>query len=135
VFELGDKYDELVNLQQDPKKRANARGVDDVLNSTLRSVFGTAEAPSGEKATAQKFEKFRRAFYTKVQEMEKVLGQQLDGDQLQKAADAIMMEVPNSATSFWRDDRSYYELTPEEQAEYDRSKVPTTEQQQVMGVY
>jgi len=110
AFQLGEKYYELVKLQQDPKARESERSIDDVLGSAIRISFGKTETDN--KNQAAEIEQFRRSFYQRLEEAEKAKGSKLDYKEKQAVADYIMQKIPSG--SMWHSDKPLWESAPED---------------------
>ncbi len=126
-WQLGNKFDELVKLQQDPTKRLNSRKVDDVIKSQIGILIGKS-TPKNEKEFAT-VERFRRVVDDEIEAFQKTSGKPATADDVQKITDRLMLEVEKD--NFFGSDVRAFELEPGE--EFEVEGIPLDRQYFVLG--
>lgn len=114
VWQLGGKYDDLVELQQKPDKRPTARKVDDVIKNASKILLGKPSAESEEDFTM--IENFRRAVDTEIMALEKA-GKRVDAQDVEKITDKLLLEVSAENSIGWSSSKKRYEIASGQQFE------------------
>lgn len=105
-WQLGGKYEELVELQGDPSKRANSRTVNDVITSNMKILIGkTSPSTAGEY---QRVEAFERRVNEEIETLQKTTGKTAGPDDAQKIVDKLMLKMDSG--SFWKSNKHAFEL-------------------------
>lgn len=108
-WSLGDKFDELVKLQQDPEKVANARKVDDVIKSASSILIGRASPKSEDDF--KKVEQFRRAVDSEIDALQRKTNKPAGDDDVQRITDKLLLNVER-INPYWNDSVRRYEIAP-----------------------
>jgi hypothetical protein len=90
-WQLGKKYDELVQLQQNPDTLQNSKAVDEIIKFNSRRIIGR-ETPSSD-ADFGKIDLFRRAMKREIDEYQRVNKTKMPEEEAQKKADRLLMQV------------------------------------------
>ena len=119
-WQLGGKYDELLQLMQDPAKQVNARKVDDIIEGAYFTILGK-KAPKDDTDYA-KVDKFRRAVQADIEQLQTATQRVATGDDMQKIVDRQLL-VTHSG---WFSDDRVYQLKPGDKVQIegiDRAKI------------
>lgn len=113
-WQLGNKYDELVKLQQDPTKVVNARKVDSVIKNAQGIILGKSTPKS--RDDFEKVEMFRRAVDVEVEAYQKLNGKLAGPDEVEKITDRLLLEVDPSG--WGNSGKRAFEMQPGEEFDY-----------------
>lgn len=90
-WQLGNKYNELAEIANDPTKLANARTVEDVKKNAYGRLLGKPSPKSKDDYTI--LENFDRAIDREVAAFQKQTGKVAGPDDVQKMADRLLLTV------------------------------------------
>jgi len=105
-WQLGGRYDELAELQQDPSKRANSRTVNDVITNNMKILIGKT-TPSL-KAEYQVVDAFERRVKEEIDVLQRATGRIVGPDEAQKIVDKMMLKMDSG--SMWSTNQYAFQL-------------------------
>lgn len=106
---LGNKYEELVKLQQDPTKIANSRKVDDVIKSAQGVLLKGKKADSAD--AYRKMEQFRRVVDMEVEAYQRNTGKPVGVKEMQQITDYLLLE--GDMDGMFKGDRAIFQMDDE----------------------
>lgn len=125
-WQLGGKYDELVQLQQDPSKVVNARTVDDVLKSATQRYIGKTTPKTSDEI--EKVENFRQIIQAEVDQLQKANNRPVSGDEVQRIVDRRLLTV--DPEGFWSGETRLIDVEPGKK--YSVSGIPDNRKHVIM---
>jgi hypothetical protein len=108
-WQLGSEFNNLLEIEQDPKKRVNARTVDDVIKDAGQILIGQKEPQTQDQF--RRMEAFRRSVDNEIQAMQKATGKVAGPSEVQAITDRLLLTVnPDDSWS----NKALFEMTPDQ---------------------
>lgn len=113
-WELGNKFDELVDLQQNPDKRANTRTVDEILKAGSQRYLGKKGPAEGVKSDFDKLESYQRAAQDEIDALQRRTGKPATPEDVTKIVDRLLLKgTVSGGGKLWGDaNKTYLEVKP-----------------------
>jgi hypothetical protein len=104
-WQLGNKFDELLKLSQDPNTSANSKAVDEIISFNQQRIIGK-KTPTND-ADFGKIDLFRRAMQKKIDNHKATAGSLPDEKLVQQWTDRMLLQVDTDKGLFGSSKRMY----------------------------
>ena len=104
-WKLGNKYTELVELQQDPDKNVTAKVIDQMVKDATPFIIGNRSDKL--PANAMKLDNFRRAATAQIEQAQRNKGAKLTEDEKRQIADRLLLDVRINNSGIFGDDTAF----------------------------